>query len=502
MKVDFTSKRLVAKTLVCIVILLCFHLTALAHAKLVQSQPKANETLTVVPRTVELWFSEPLEPGLNTIEVLDQTGKRVDQGEVVLAEDNEKAFVNLAELPPGVYTARWKTLSADQHTIRGTFRFTVTESAVAATAVATPTQGVPSPTTALQTETPIVNEAGDTIGWAQTLVRWVSYLTMMVLFGGFAFRLFVITPALTAVAGPSDKNKLLEVADRRIVATAWVATVVLFLTSVLALVLQASDVFDTPLTATLSPSVLVQVLRSGYGPSWLLQVGSLSALLIVVLVISKSGSVRWWWIGLLAAALLFAAPSWTGHARLSAKHFRFAVISDWLHLIAGGFWVGGLFHLALIEKTVFSKSPPAQRAFLLHRLITSFTRIAVPSVVLLFLSGLYNTWAHLSAISALWITPYGRALGLKLMFVMVMLLLGSVNNYYFGKRAARFVDDGDSSHGSAIRIEYGFLRSVRFEAALGIIVLLVTAVLVFLTPARDHPAMDQARTGTESLRHQ
>ena len=500
--IGFTSKQVLRKSFFCLAIFLLPSITVLGHAKLVRSQPQANETVSSVPGAIELWFSERLEPTLNTIEVIDQAGKRVDRGDVVLAEENKKALVNLTELAPGIYTVKWKTLSADQHAIRGTFRFTVAQSAVAATAaatpaVATPTQAVASPTT---TETSTVNEGGDTVGWGHTLVRWVSYLAMMVLFGGLAFRLFVITPALTAAAERSDRHRLVEAADRRIVATAWVATIGLFLASVLALVVQASDVFDTSFAAALAPSVLLQILRSGYGPSWLLQVGSLLVLVVVLLFIRKSRSVRWWWVGLIAAAFLLAAPSWTGHAMLSAKHFRLAVFSDWLHLIAGGFWVGGLFHLALLGKSVLSKLPQHQRVLFLHHLITSFTRIAVPSVVLLFLAGLYNTWAHLPAISALWITPYGRALGIKLLLVVLMLLLGGINNYYFGKRASQFVDDGDSGHGSANHLEHGFLRSVRFEAALGIIVLLVTAVLVFLTPARDHPAMDQARTGEASVR--
>ncbi len=66
---------------------------ALAHAKLERSEPKNNSTLQQPPQLVELWFSEELEAGLNTIEVKNQAGKRLDRGEVVLAEGNKKAQV-------------------------------------------------------------------------------------------------------------------------------------------------------------------------------------------------------------------------------------------------------------------------------------------------------------------------------------------------------------------------------------------------------------------------
>ena len=441
-----------------------------------------------------------MEPGLNTIEVRDQSGKRVDRADVSLADESKKAVVNVEQLSPGTYTVQWKALSADQHAMRGTFRFSVSQAAAASTTVTpSPSQALPSPAPTSQMETSEINDTGDKIGWRQTLVRWVSYLSMMILFGGFGFKLFVLTPAVGASLEGGDKNKLLELGSRRVIAISWVGAILLLVTSILALGLQAADVFDKSFPSSFSPTVLVQALRTGYGPSWLLQIVSLSVLILVLVLISKARKVTRihsisWWVGLVAAMFLLLAPSWTGHAMLSALHFRLAVITDWLHLVAAGFWVGGLFHLAVNAKPVVSATSPEQRRGLLHYLIRSFTRIAIPSVVLLFLAGLYNTWAHVPAIRALWRTPYGRVLGVKLLVVLLMLLLGAVNNYYFGKRAARLADESDIKADADGRLEHSFWRSVRFEAALGVVVLFVTAVLVFLTPARDHPAMDQARS--------
>ena len=105
-------------------LLLCLSLTAMGHAKLVRSQPQPKETLPSPPKLIELWFTEELEPRLNTIEVKDSSGNRVDRGEVVLAEENKKAQVELGDLTPGIYSVEWKVLSADQHAIRGSFIFT------------------------------------------------------------------------------------------------------------------------------------------------------------------------------------------------------------------------------------------------------------------------------------------------------------------------------------------------------------------------------------------
>lgn len=490
-------------------VLACLPTAALGHAKLDLSQPKANETVSAAPKLVELWFSEALESGLNTIEVKDQTGKRVDRGEVALADGNKKAQVELGDLSPGIYTVVWKALSADQHAMRGSFTFTFTAPSPASGTV-TPSADQ-SPTNAevgaahSEEQMPLVSgaeDSTDSIRWGQTLVRWVSYISMMLLFGGFAFRSLVLIPALRRALDGAERTEAGRAGVGRILRLLWLGVILLAVTSVVALGLQASDVFDKSLADSLSPGVLAQVLATGYGPSWILQVGSLTAVAVILVLLTRDlkrhpegEQTVLWWAGLVAGAALLVAPSWTGHAMVSVKHFRLAVLSDWLHLLAGGFWVGGLFHLALAWPAVFSKVSVHNRPSALHHMIRSFTRTAMPSVALLVLAGLYNTWAHVPGLKALWLTEYGQALSVKLLLVLLMLLLGAINNYHFGKRAARLAKKKEiSATDSGAPIERSFYRSVAFEASLGLVVLLVTAVLVFLTPARNHPAMDNARS--------
>lgn len=348
MMVDLRGRRLgpsLTKIFVSIAIIFVLSHAAFGHARLVQSQPKANENLTTLPQVIELWFSESLESGLNTIEVTDDNGKRVDNGDVRLADGNKKATVNLLQLAPGRYTVRWRALSADQHPMRGTFTFTIAQSAVATAPTSRPAQTV-TPSPMPHAEMP-GSTSGDTISWSQTLVRWLSYVGMLVLFGGFAFKLLVLIPALRNASGATE-NQLLIVGSKRILACNWIGGILLLVTSILALILQASEV----------------------------------------------------------------------------------------------------------------------------------------------LAGSYNTWAHIPQPSALWLTPYGRTLALKLFLVLLMLSLGAVNNYHYGKRASRLANKRHPDTSSRL-LEGSFLRSLSSEAALGIVVLLVTAVLVFLTPARNHPAMDQ-----------
>jgi len=350
-------------------------------------------------------------------------------------------------------------------------------------------------------------------------VRWVSYLAMMMLFGGFALYLLVLVPALPqeSVEEPAKVTQVRNATARRIVKWSWISVVLLLSTSSVSLVFQVSGVFDKSLAESLSPSLLGQVIcNTGYGGHWLWEILSISLLIVILVVLSgklkrapREAHKALWWTGLIAGSVLLVAPSWTGHAVASIKDFRLAVVSDWLHLLAGGFWVGGLFHLAMTLPTALAVDRK-HRISLLAQVIKRFTRVAMPSVGLLVLAGLYNTWVHVPSFSGFWLTPYGKTLLLKLSFVGLMLFLGGLNNFHFGKKVARLAKMQGAAENDAerVKLERGFARSVVLEAAIGVVVLLVTSALVFMTPARSHPAMSpdehpvmsSAGSGTVSYR--
>lgn len=508
--IDAVRKRGRARTafkLVLVVMLLALSPPAvLAHAKLIRSQPKANARLEEAPKLIELWFSEELEPNFSTIEVTDAEGKRIALGEVTLSEGGKKVSAPFGDLSPGVYTVAWKALSKDEHTIRGKFTFTLLATAKKSSEtqlspgerpVETPPER-PSENTSMEDQ-----QAEDSpLNWSDSLVRWLSYLAMMSLFGGFAFRLFVIGPVLRGAGeGEGDNNKKgLAFTNRRALLIFWMSLGLLLLTSVVALVFQASAVFGTPLSEAISPALWRGVLmRTGYGSSWLLQASATVLLVLVVIILSwrinlepSEKHTAWWWVGVAASALLLLSPSWTGHAAASAKDYRLAIVTDWLHLIGGGFWVGGLLHIALSGLPALRYVERGERTQLIGQLISKFTRVAVPSVALLTLAGLYNTWIHVGSLQGLWVTSYGRTLLLKSALVLLMLLLGGANNFYFGRKSARLSAVGAGESGTETkRLEGGFKRSVAVEAGIGVLVLLVTAALVFITPARNHPVMTQ-----------
>ena len=68
---------------------------ARAHAFLDHATPSVGSTVQRAPAVVRLWFSQELEPAFSTIEVVDQSGRRVDEGKKIRWVDGVDAVVAL-----------------------------------------------------------------------------------------------------------------------------------------------------------------------------------------------------------------------------------------------------------------------------------------------------------------------------------------------------------------------------------------------------------------------
>lgn len=100
---------------------------ARAHAGLVRSTPEDEAILTTSPAQVVLVFNEAIEPAFSSIRVTDTIGRRVDRGEVAVAQDRPETLATALEpLENGAYDVAWRVASADGHSIEGAFVFTVT----------------------------------------------------------------------------------------------------------------------------------------------------------------------------------------------------------------------------------------------------------------------------------------------------------------------------------------------------------------------------------------
>jgi copper transport protein len=124
--------------------------------------------------------------------------------------------------------------------------------------------------------------------------------------------------------------------------------------------------------------------------------------------------------GVLSLCIAFGI-SWASHP---ASRGTFALAADYVHLLAGALWAGGLVALAILAGVVRPLPRPA-RETLFRACLLRFSRLAVPIVVVLALAGAYTALRELPRPSAVLDSRYGITLLLKSIVFMGALGLGA-----------------------------------------------------------------------------
>jgi putative copper resistance protein D len=311
------------------------------------------------------------------------------------------------------------------------------------------------------------------------LTAWLGFLGLAVLIGGLVVDLLVL---------PTDGADLNPI-RARLQFWRMLAIVDLILATMSALVLRTLTMTGGDLASATAalPAVLT---RTHFGTIWTARLLALG----LVLLVSFANSTRLGrWPALLLGVGIALTTSLSGHAADWGDLTLSAGI-DWVHVLAASVWTGGLFSLALVVLVDARHRPPRLLGVLARR----FSRLAACALAVVVLSGSYNAWVQLTALSALWLTPYGRVLGLKVLVVLGLVWWGAVNRYTVVPRLdrghaagvgarlfrlGRLVVRGSSRPARSI-LPARLLTYVRREAVLAVIIFACTAVLIDLTPGR------------------
>ena len=177
---------------------------------------------------------------------------------------------------------------------------------------------------------------------------------------------------------------------------------------------------------------------------------------------------------LAAAAALIALPALVGHAGATpGMTGDVHLVSDMVHLLAAGAWLGGLPAFALLLARARAKPSWGDVAVSATR---RFSVVGSLSVGGLLATGLVNSWFLLGGPRDLVTTDYGRLVALKIGLFSAMITLAAVNRFYLTPRLP------DTS---ALRT---LKRNSTAEIALGLCVVLFVAILGTLPPAAHvHP---------------
>jgi copper transport protein len=377
---------------------------ASAHAYLVKTVPAASVTVNTPPATVALTFDEAVEPRFALISVTDVSGQAATSGTLHRAASNpDTLIVPLKRLREGWYLVYWRAISIDGHPVQGAFTFAVGPNAGPAPQFTVPHISQTATTTSL------------------LVARWAVFLTVMSAIGLFVLRMLIARPLVRRVAGTNLRTLSL-------------AFVVASLLGLIAL------------PAYLEESTAVDSLRSFWAfgalePLWrttafgrgYLKMELCFALFClaawVALWVDRPGEERRTIASLLAltgallgAAAVLVLPGAAGHAAQTSPR-GLTVFLDWLHLVCGSVWLGGLIGMLVLWRSL----PVARRVAGLVVAVPRFSNVAFVSVLLLLGTGIGETVVHLPVLAALWQTSYGKVILIKIAILAATLPLAAVN---------------------------------------------------------------------------
>jgi putative copper export protein len=179
---------------------------------------------------------------------------------------------------------------------------------------------------------------------------------------------------------------------------------------------------------------------------------------------------------LLLSLPLVASRSLTSHAVAVPTRTTLAVAADALHLLATAVWAGGLPVLFWVlyrglRTMHLATSWTAET-------VSRFSRLALAAVIVLAVSGLYQSWIQVQQLPLLFITPYGQVLTLKLLFFFGMITVGAINLFSTKPKLLESVEAERLPNW----LRKKMLRRIAGEAVLGVAVFCVTGFLTLLPP--------------------
>jgi copper transport protein len=385
------------------VLALALPAAAAAHAYLVKTSPVASELLTESPTSVQLTFDEAVEPRFAIISVTDVDAHPQTTGPVERSPaDPNTLVVPVKTLPEGWYLVYWRAISVDGHPVQGAFTFAVG-----------PNAG-PAP------QFVIPHIAATATSPRLVVAKWIAFLAMMSAIGLFVLRILIARPLVRRVEGTS-----LHAVSIAFMAAAAVALIAI------PVYLEESASIDS-LRSFFAFGALVPLWRTtangrGYVDLELCFALFTAAALVTIWVDKPERPIRSVAALVAAAGALLGAgatlllPGTVGHAGQTSPR-GLTVALDWVHLVSGSVWVGGLIGVLVLWWTLGSARLAGLRV-----VVPRFSNVAFFSVLLLLATGTAEAILHLPVLDALWLTTYGKVILVKAGILLVAMVLAAFN---------------------------------------------------------------------------
>ncbi|MBA3264171.1 MAG: copper resistance protein CopC/CopD [Thermoleophilaceae bacterium] len=429
--------------------------SALAHSAFIGSTPEPGVHLEQPPAKITIAFTEPLERKLSTVRLV-----AVDSGERLPVEITAPSSKRLAVVPTGplrrgAYEVRWHTVSTlDGHALEGSFSF-----------------GVQAPAAGGEhslEQSPLARD-----GWLRVLARGAMYAALLVFVGALLLDVLLGRERSGSWLVPPDAPDATRLRRRERAVSVELGLVAAAAAAVAAL----ADSADA--AGSLSASAISDYLLSGLP-------GFARLATVVFVLLAALIAARGLRAAAVPAALSLLAVAASGHAS-SADPRLPTVALDWVHLLAAATWLGGIALVVVVWGPRLGRHSSEVRGYVARRVLPAFGRVALPAFLVVASTGSVSALVQLGHVQALWESPYGRLLLVKIALVGLIAAASYVHALRLRPQliAANPHPDG--------RVERRHWRLLRSEPLLGLGVVAAVAFLVaFPLPPRQLGEADEA----------
>jgi putative copper resistance protein D len=262
------------------------------------------------------------------------------------------------------------------------------------------------------------------------ITRAVQIAASMLIAGIFTFDFIML-----GLTGRSESNDLQEI-ERRLFRLAFWSLIAALLSALLWFWLEVASMSELSLKNAVSTTAWRAVLfETQFGRIWQLRLGLIAAAFVLVAAALAQVKARRALIVVLwpVSVVLLISLAWISHAAAATVH-PFGVSGDMLHLCAAGLWIGGL-----VPLTVFLARVRASFSFgeTVVRVVRRFSTLSLCCVSVLVVSGASNSWLLVGSVRALFTTPYGRLLLVKLALFAILIAIGARNRFLIREKPSK-----------------------------------------------------------------
>jgi len=154
-------------------------------------------------------------------------------------------------------------------------------------------------------------------------------------------------------------------------------------------------------------------------------------------------------------------------------------LTMWAHLVAASIWVGGSMFIGIVLapllKTI-SDSVEGRLAIMI-RVGRKFNRIAIPSLLILIASGIYNSVNLFAKPSLFLSTNYGLVLVVKIILVIILIVTFAVHVRLIRSETERRIESGQLSSELLQKLRSKIIMLGRITVVVSVAILFTAALL-------------------------